>query len=117
VDGLDASIARKRAVAAVYDAALPSSVRRPIDPGHRPHGYNMYVGRHPRGPDFGAFLRRHGIDCGIGAEVLPACAGPEVAPGTHRVLSTAVELPMHDAMTVDDAERVCEVAVRFETGG
>lgn len=115
MDGLDASISRKRAVAAVYDAGLPRSVTRPVDPVERPHGYYMYVACHPRGREFGGFLRRHGIDCGIGAEVLPACAGPDVAPGTHRVLSTAVELPMHDAMTPEDARRVCAVAARFET--
>ncbi len=115
LEGLDAAVAKKRAVAAVYDAELPSAVVRPLDPPNRPHGYYMYVIRHPKGPEFGAFLRRHGVDCGIGAEVLPSCAGPEVAPGTHQVLATAVELPMHDAMTPADAHRVCEVAARFES--
>lgn len=113
VGRLDTAIAHRRAIAEVYDRDLPPEASRPLSPPSRPHQYYMYVTRHPRAPEFGRYLRRHGVDCGIGREVLPSCAPPEVAPGSAMVASTAIELPMHDAMTLDDARRVCEVARRF----
>lgn len=111
--GLDGGIARRRLVAEVYDRDLPPEAVRPASPPSRPHEYYMYVIRHPRARELGRHLRRHGVDCGIGPEVLPLCAPPEVAPSSAAVASTAVELPMHDEMTPETAARVCEVARGF----
>ncbi len=115
--GLEAGTAHRRAIAQVYDRHLPPEAIRPISPASRPHQYYMYVIRHPMAREFGQHLRNHGVDCGIGQEVLPLCAPAEVVPASAAVASTAVELPMHDAMTEDDARWVCEVAWRFRERG
>ncbi len=117
MDGLEAGVAHRRAIARVYNRDLPPEAVRPVSPASRPHHYYMYVIRHPLAAEFGRHLRGHGVDCGIGEEVLPLCAPAEVAPASAAVASTVVEIPMHDAMTVDDARRVCEVAWRFPRRG
>lgn len=110
MDSLDGSVAAKRSLARLYDSALPRSFVRAPDPPDRPHGYYMYVVRHPQAETRGAFLRRHGVDCGIGSEVLACCAPPGEAPGSKAFVASAVELPMHDDLTVADVARVCSVA-------
>jgi len=84
-----------------------------VDPPDRPHLWYMFVVRHPRARDLGRFLRREGIDCGIGPEVLPLCGDPAATPGAREVVETALELPMHDALREEDVDRVCEAASRF----
>jgi len=113
VPTLEVRTRRRADLARRYRAGLPSTWILPLDLPDRPHLWYMFVVRHPRARDLGRFLRREGIDCGIGPEVLPLCGDPERTPGSREVVETALELPMHDALRAEDVDRVCEVAARF----
>jgi dTDP-4-amino-4,6-dideoxygalactose transaminase len=106
---LDAAIRHKQELARVYQAILPGGLVLPVDPGDRRHGFYMYVVQHPRAGELGRFLRSRGIDCGIGPEVLPACAPASAAPYTALVAANALELPMYPTLEISDVERVCAV--------
>lgn len=114
LEGLDAAVERKRAVAAIYDRNLPSSFSRPIDPADRPHGYYMYVTSHPRAELVGRRLREEGIDCGIGQEVLQMCGDVGSCPGAARLSEKAIELPMYASLNERDALAVCRAAAVAE---
>lgn len=114
IAAFDDQVRRKAALARRYRQGLPASWVLPLDPPDRPHLWYMFVVRHPQARDLGRFLRREGIDCGIGPEVLPLCGDGAATPGAREVVQTALELPMHDALREEDVDRVCEVAARFQ---
>lgn len=108
IPGLEHQQEHRSALAKAY-SALPEAFVRPVQDPRRPHGYYMYVVTHPRGRAVGTALRKNGIDCGIGPEVLADCADGALR-GTKTVVETAIELPMFDQMTLEDAGRVCRIA-------
>lgn len=110
---LRARVARKREIAKIYDQGLPEQLLKPISPQHRPHQYFVYAVQCDQAREFGNFLRCAGIDCGIGEEVLQLCAPKGSAPGTEEALRRLVELPMHEGLSIADAEKVCAVARKF----
>jgi dTDP-4-amino-4,6-dideoxygalactose transaminase len=113
LETLDDDIAHKRAIAAVYDRALPPGAVAPLDTASRPHTYYCYVARHPRAEALGRHLRRRGVDCGLGAEVLPDCAPELGLPGVAEAVASTIELPMYVGLGEAGARRVCAVAATF----
>lgn len=116
LDTLERNTERKRQIAAFYDRGLPQEVTRPFDGPGRRHSYYCYVAGHPDSAAFGSFLRRNGVDCGIGAEVLQNCAPEARLPGVSRALETAVELPMFLGLQTEDATTICGIAGRWRRG-
>lgn len=118
---LDVDNARRRAIAAAYDAALEGSGARP--PGRRPdrtHVYHQYVIRRPDRRAYQDRLLDLGIRTAIHYPVpvhlQPAFAGRvELGPNncrtTEAISREIVSLPMHPHLTDAEVERVC-AAVR-----
>lgn len=114
---LDAQNARRREIAAVYDAALAGTGLTP--PARRPdcaHVFHLYVLRHPERDAIMARLKSQGIGTGIHYPVpvheQPAYAGrvalgPADCDETSRAAREVFSLPMYPELTDAQVERVC----------
>lgn len=114
---LDAGNARRRAIAARYDAALSGTPIAP--PARRPgaeHVFHLYVLRHARRDDIMAALKAQGIGTGIHYPVpvhlQPAYAGrvalgPAGCAETARAAGEVFSLPMYPELDDAAVERVC----------
>ncbi len=114
---LDAQNARRREIAAAYDAALAGSELVP--PARRAdceHVFHLYVLRHPERDAIMAALKAKGISTGIHYPVpvheQPAYAGrvalgPADCDETSRAAREVFSLPMYPELTDEQVERVC----------
>ena len=115
---LGARVARRRALAACYDAALPPSVRRlPRDAAHPVHHYVVRVPERDR-------VRAHLADRGIETAVYyprSLAAQPALAawsrptPRADAFCADCLALPVHEGLTDADVGRVVEALVRALT--
>ena len=119
---LESLIAAHRQVAAWYAevlAALPVELPAAIEPDA--HVYQAYVVLLPRDaaarrPDILARLRSRGVEATIGTHHIPLISyyrrrggyTPGDFPGTDDLAARAVALPMHHALTREDAATVAE---------
>jgi len=62
---LEESLAKRRRIAARYDAALRGLVRTPVIKPYSTHAYYLYVVRHPERERILQVLRARGIEVGI----------------------------------------------------
>lgn len=122
---LDAFIARRRELAALYDRAFAdaSDIELPGRRAHAEPGWHLYVIRvrdeaHRR-PLFER-LRADGI--GVQVHYLPVYFHPYyrdlgyrrgLAPNAERFYRTAISLPIFPAMTDDDVSRVAEAVLAY----
>jgi dTDP-4-amino-4,6-dideoxygalactose transaminase len=115
--GFDAELARKREIAAVYDAALAGRVGIPAEPAGRRSAWALYTIVTPRRDAIRAALTAAGIGAGV---YYPAplhrqpafrrFAPPEGAlPVSERLAAEVLSLPMHAELTDAEVARVCEV--------
>jgi dTDP-4-amino-4,6-dideoxygalactose transaminase len=114
---LDAQNARRREIAAAYDAALAGTGLTP--PARRPdceHVFHLYVLRHPDRDAIMAALKAQGIGTGIHYPVpvheQPAYAGrvalgPADCDETSRAAREVFSLPMYPELTDEQVARVC----------
>ena len=114
---LDAGNARRRAIAAAYDAALEGGPLAP--PIRRPdaeHVFHQYVLRSPHRADLMARLKADGIGTGIHYPVpvhLQSAyqgrtpVGPAACAETARAAQEVFSLPMYPELTDTQVERVC----------
>ncbi|MFL1460749.1 DegT/DnrJ/EryC1/StrS family aminotransferase [Roseococcus sp. DSY-14] len=114
---LDAQNARRRAIAAAYDAALAGSGLAP--PVRRPgaeHVFHLYVLRHPERDALMARLKAQGIGTGIHYPVpvhrQPAYAGrvalgPAACAETAKAAGEVFSLPMYPELSEEQVARVC----------
>lgn len=114
---LDAQNARRREIAAAYDATLAGSGLTP--PARRPeceHVFHLYVLRHPERDAIMAALKAQGIGTGIHYPVpvheQPAYAGrvalgPADCDETSRAAREVFSLPMYPELTDEQVGRVC----------
>ncbi len=113
---LDAHNARRQAIAAAYDAALPAS-RRPARAPDATHVFHQYVLRLPDRAATQARLRELGIGTGIHYPVpvhrQPAyqgriAMGPAACAATARASAEVLSLPMYPELTDAEIARICE---------
>lgn len=114
---LDAQNARRREIAAAYDATLAAMGL--AAPARRPgceHVFHLYVLRHPERDAIMAALKAQGIGTGIHYPVpvheQPAYAGrvalgPADCDETSRAAREVFSLPMYPELTDEQVERVC----------
>ena len=112
LDDLPARVARRRAIAAAYDAGLPADiVPLPRGPGHPVH---HYVVRTPRRDAIQRALAAAEIETAVyyprtvGAQ--PAMAGFPAAPtpNADRYCAEALALPVHEGLSDADVARVLD---------
>ncbi len=113
---LDARVARRRAIAAAYDAGLPDDVLPlPRGPGHPVH---HYVVRTPRRDALQRALTAAEIETAIyyprtvAAQPALADAPARPTPNADRYCREALALPVHEGLTDADVERVLDAIRR-----
>jgi dTDP-4-amino-4,6-dideoxygalactose transaminase len=114
---LDAGNARRRAIAAAYDAALAGGPLAP--PVRRPdaeHVFHQYVLRSPHRSDYMARLKADGVGTGIHYPVPVhqqsayegrVALGPAGCTETARAAQEVFSLPMYPELADEQVERVC----------
>jgi dTDP-4-amino-4,6-dideoxygalactose transaminase len=115
---LDAQNARRRAIAAQYDAALAGTgLTPPVRRTEAEHVFHLYVLRHPDRDAIMARLKAQGIGTGIHYPVpvhaQPAYAGrvalgPAGCAETAQAAREVFSLPMYPELTEAQVARVCE---------
>jgi dTDP-4-amino-4,6-dideoxygalactose transaminase len=115
---LDAQNARRRAIAAQYDAALAGTgLTPPVRRAEAEHVFHLYVLRHPDRDAIMARLKAQGIGTGIHYPVpvhaQPAYAGrvalgPAGCAETAQAAREVFSLPMYPELTEAQVARVCE---------
>lgn len=114
---LDEYIARRRAVAARYDALLAGSgLLLPETAAHNVHTYHLYVVRHPQRDRIVAEMSRHDIMLSVHypwpVHVMPAYqrfgyrAGS--LPHTEAAAREIFSLPMYPSLAADRQDHVCD---------
>jgi perosamine synthetase len=123
IENIDEIIAQRRALAARYSANLGAAgngcfqlVRIPAEA--EPSCYIMPVSVPAALRDkLRAYLAQAGVDTSVHYPNLleqPAFRGmPGCAPAAARASARLVSLPLHNNMSVDDVDRVCELCVDF----
>jgi dTDP-4-amino-4,6-dideoxygalactose transaminase len=122
---LDAENARRRAIAARYDAELSGlPIGLPAQRAGGEHVFHQYVIRSDNRPALQAALREHGVGTNIHypmpIHLQPAYRGrvptaPAGLPETEKAASAVLSLPMFPQLGDADVGRVCE-AMRACTG-
>lgn len=119
---LDAEVARRRAVAARYDAALGGLIATPKTRAGAHHAYHLYVVRSPRRDGLATALKDAGIGTGIHYPVpvhlQKAYAGhialaPSGLGETERAACEVLSLPMHAFLSDADVDRVAAEVARW----
>jgi dTDP-4-amino-4,6-dideoxygalactose transaminase len=113
--------ARRRQVAAWYDAHLPKTVLRPAVPDDRTHVYHLYVVRHPERDRIAAACKERQVDCAayyttpLQLQPVFAAMGHELGdfPVTDAAAAQNLAIPMHPNLT---EEQVAEVAAAVTAG-
>ena len=112
---LDADNAHRRALAVAYTEHLPKDVVAPVEVEGCEHVYHLYVIRTPRRDALRARLAEQGIGTGIHYPVpvhqQPAYVDSDVIVAhdltqTERLAGEILSLPLHPALTVEQAEHV-----------
>ena len=114
---LDAGNARRRAIAARYDAALEGGpLTPPIRRADAEHVFHQYVLRSPRRAEFMARLKAEGVGTGIhypapvhlqSAYQGRVALGPAACGETARAAGEVFSLPMYPELADEQVERVC----------
>lgn len=119
---LDVEIARRREIAARYDAALAGMIETPKVREDVSHAYHLYVLRHPRRDALAAALKAAGIGTGVHypvpihmqkAYLGQTAMGPDGLGETELASREVLSLPMHAFLSDSDADRVAEEVVRW----
>lgn len=112
--GFEAELARKRAIAAAYDAALAGLVDTPLIPEGRSSAWALYTVLSDRRDALRAALSAAGVGCAVyyakPLHLHPAFAGlaPEGSlPVAESLASRVLSLPMHAELTDAEVESVC----------
>ena len=111
---LDEHVAKRRAIAARYDALLSPEIERTPATGDATHAYHLYVVKHDRRDEIMAHLKREGIGCGIHYPVPVHLMraynflgwGEDSLPATERLASRLLSLPIFPELGDDAVERV-----------
>jgi hypothetical protein len=119
---LDIEIARRREIAACYDAALAKVLETPAVRPAADHAYHLYVVRHPRREALAAALKTVGIGVGIHYPVPvhlqkayagSVALGPSGLHETEGASREVLSLPMHAFLSDSDVERVVAEVTRL----
>jgi dTDP-4-amino-4,6-dideoxygalactose transaminase len=115
-------IARRRAIAAIYNRALDGVIQTPHVRAGAEHAYHLYVVRHPRRDALAAALRQAGIGTGVHYPVPVhlqnayrgrVALGPSGLAHTERASQEVLSLPLHPFLDDADVERVAAEIVRW----
>lgn len=118
---LDNLNAQRRAVAAVFDGRLRHVVQTPIVRDWAEHVYHLYVIRTPQRDALASYLKERGIATGLHYPV-PNHRQPAVVerfgkqpalPRTEALVDEILSLPISGAITLTEAERVCDAIEAF----
>ncbi len=123
---LDAANAARRRAAALYDQLLADvpDVTRPVASPDRTHIYHLYVIRHERRDELSAFLKTHGISCGLHYPIpvhLQECyASLGIPRGSLPVTESAAQqilsLPIYPSITEEQVRHVAAGIAAFARG-
>jgi dTDP-4-amino-4,6-dideoxygalactose transaminase len=113
---LDALLAERERVAALYTERLEHLVHTPTAAGGDRHGWQAYVVTLERRDEALAALRAEGIEAQIGTYALHRLGayrdqGP--FPGADAAFERALALPFHSRLTEADVDRVVAALARF----
>ncbi|HKQ45310.1 MAG TPA: DegT/DnrJ/EryC1/StrS family aminotransferase [Rhizomicrobium sp.] len=122
---LDTELARRREIAAHYDAALSGILQTPLVRKGADHAYHLYVIRHARRDELAAALKAAAIGTGIHYPVpihlqkayagRIAC-GPSGLGETERASREVLSLPMHPFLSDADITRIVAQIARWHGG-
>ena len=113
---LDANNARRQAIAAAYDAALPAGLTAPVRRPGATHVFHQYVTRSPDRAAIQAKLRSSGIATGIHypmpVHTQPAykdrvALGPAACRASEQASAEVFSLPMFPELTDAQVTQVC----------
>lgn len=117
---LDTEIARRREIAARYDAALKDVVETPKVRGDVRHAYHLYVVRHSQRDSLAVALKAAGIGTGIHypvpvhlqkAYLGETEIGPDGLHETEEASRKVLSLPMHPFLSDADVDRVAAAVI------
>lgn len=119
---LDGWIERRRKLAGIYDAKLPSSVIKPQEMPWARHVYYVYVIRTDKRDQLKAFLETKGISTGIHYPVpihqqkaWLAIDGTKISlPVTEKIVDEIISLPLYPELTEEEAAYICDCVCEFE---
>jgi dTDP-4-amino-4,6-dideoxygalactose transaminase len=115
----DRTIARKRRIAALYDAALNGVVETPRADADDFHTYYAYTIRTPERDRLRAFLEAEQIETRVQHAPLMALQPPYRSarraplPRAERIVGEILSLPCHDKLTDEEVDRVIHAVRRF----
>jgi len=119
---LDIEVARRREIAARYNAALVKVLETPLVRPAVDHAYHLYVVRHPRRDALATALKMAGIGVGIHYPVPVhlqkayagrVALGPSGLGETEGASREVLSLPMHAFLSNGDVERVIAEVARL----
>jgi len=119
---LTGEIARRRAIAAIYDSVLGGVVEIPRRRAGAGHAFHLYVVRHQHRDQLATALKQVGVGTGIHYPVPVhlqnayrdrVALGPSGLPETERASREVLSLPMHAFLSDEDVERVATEVARW----
>ena len=122
---LDAEVARRRSVAAIYDAGLRGLLATPAVRAGCAHAYHLYVVRSPERDRLKEQLAERGIGTGIHYPMAvhqQRAYADRIAIGqgglaeTERAIREVLSLPMHGLLADSDAEQVVKAVRNIVSG-
>lgn len=118
---LDAFNQNRRKIASYYNERLKDMVKTPPEMSWATAVYHMYVIRVDRRDDLAKYLKQNGVETGIHYPV-PNHKQPAITqkfnnlpklPKTERLVDDILSLPIHGALSLDEAKVVCDFMVKF----
>jgi dTDP-4-amino-4,6-dideoxygalactose transaminase len=122
---LDGWIERRRNLARIYDAKLPSSIIKPQEMKWAKHVYYVYVIRTEKRDELKAWLEEKGISAGIHYPVpihkqkaWISAGGADISlPVTEKITGEILSLPMYPELKNEEINYICDCVREFESRG
>ena len=119
---LDGWIEKRRSLARLYDANLPSSINKPQEMAWARHVYYVYVIRTAKRDELKNWLESKGVSTGIHypvpihlQEAWRAYGGEAVSlPVTEKITGEILSLPMYPELTDAEIMYICDCVREFE---
>jgi dTDP-4-amino-4,6-dideoxygalactose transaminase len=118
---LDEWLEKRRSLANVYNATLPSSILKPQEMSWAKHVYHLYVIRTPKRDELRAWLETKGVGTGMHypipihlQEAWRQYGGGDYSlPITERITKEIISLPMYPELSHDEVRYVCDCIREF----
>jgi dTDP-4-amino-4,6-dideoxygalactose transaminase len=120
---LQSDVAKRRELAALYDAELPPACRRFSSDARVSHGCHLYVVQVEQRDAVRAALAESGVQTGVHyphpIHRMPAfaTASPPSLVHAEQLAERVLSLPLHPRLSLVDARRVCEALQQVTSQG